>query len=73
MHSYSQPCPSPGHAGHLCVILKMCVGVTGDEAIASYTCVYTHTTDTSSYKFRQNFLQNPSPIIVTKSKEKEER
>ena len=42
--------------------IKMCGGVTEDEAIASYTCVYTHTTDTSSYKFRQNFLKNPSPI-----------
>ena len=44
----------PDHAGHghLCVILKMYGGVTGDEAIASYKCVSTHTTDTNSYKFR---------------------
>ena len=37
--------------------------------------VRTHiaTTDTSSYKFRQNFLQNHSLIIVTKNKEEKQR
>ena len=69
MHSYNIHSCIPGHAGHLCIRLKMCGGVTGDEAIASYTCVYTHTTDSSSYKFRQN----PSPIIVTDREQREER
>ena len=70
MHSYVNATVSRAKQG-ICVQCP-CGGVTGDEAVASYTCVYTHTTDTSSYK--DNFFQNPSPIIiVTKSKEKKER